>query len=679
MLETRTTEMILHHACRASWWFRAVTNVPLKRTPAQKRGTCVHKALELAIGEGVDVGNRLANALLDRMPTPEDVAAGTVLVERNWRMVFADIGTSGVGLRGTCDLLDLRAMPEILGVGDHKTSSNVDEWGLTSWDMADNWQTLTYALAARDVLGFRAETYRVAHHYMDTRPTDPDAPVLTRVVPCDIGNAELDAHLMAIRGELASMARTAEVKNPADLLGSPTDRARCRMYGGCPYAGRCPHAAKRAHERAEQKESKMPVVTWQEAARLKREKAAAEQAALFAAPAGPVIEAQVVPGAPKRDPADDDLPESWSAFQAEEAEAAGAPDAAEIRAKAEAQIARENVAQAKPLVGAEIQDAADAAQAAHEDTIAEQTTRAAGVMGRCAVEPHRGLSIEYPDFRAQVARLRGRIPRAQDHIENWTREQWYALDETTRGEWVRQLDDIRTKGADNPARHDEGGVHDAALEPSEGVKEVDAIIAGMVQNDPPAQTDGMKAVAAEIDALKTRKPRADAGQPRTKKEDLEAAEKRNRELLAERDALHAELERYRAVADPNKLLPKHICTADPAHDPETGEVLDDVPAFYLFLDVGRQSPTAPTMHYVHLDDLTKPLKAKIEAEWGVAHYALSERGLAGGAAAVAAMIVSAIPRGHDCVGIIVNTFAPCAAACLEKLRPLAADIFGPQR
>jgi len=75
----------------------------------------------------------------------------------------------------------------------------------------------------------------------------------------------------------------------------------------------------------------------------------------------------------------------------------------------------------------------------------------------------------------------------------------------------------------------------------------------------------------------------------------------------------------------------------------------------------------------HLSDLIAPLQVEAANHLNVDHYALGDGGVSRGAALVASLLAANLPEDDD-YGVIVESFAPCAQACLEVLRPLAQTI-----
>lgn len=146
----------------------------------------------------------------------------------------------GLPVTGRIDLLldygRARAdAPLVRQVHDHKTSSNVENYGKTEDDLLHNHQTSMYLDFARHVFGWGTEEnelLRMSHGYLQTKGKKLFKPVETFVtIP------QLDLQLEDTKKVIRAMKHVAA---EPDIRKVDKNLAACDIGYGCPYRNRCP-------------------------------------------------------------------------------------------------------------------------------------------------------------------------------------------------------------------------------------------------------------------------------------------------------------------------------------------------------------------------------------------------------------------------------------------------------
>jgi hypothetical protein len=165
LASTRTTHVRQFRACQLAWRFTAVEQVPVKTKANLELGTLVHRELETWWLRGLMPQRPMARAVvpvLQALLAEIGVAPGQGLAEWNFR-----ISVGGIIYGGQSDLVLVTPAGEVWVI-DYKTSSNVDAWGLTDQQLAQDTQLGVYASQVLLQLAPGAPGAHVAHVQIET-------------------------------------------------------------------------------------------------------------------------------------------------------------------------------------------------------------------------------------------------------------------------------------------------------------------------------------------------------------------------------------------------------------------------------------------------------------------------------------------------------------------------------
>jgi hypothetical protein len=243
LASTRTTHVRQFRACQLAWRFTAVEQVPVKTKANLELGTLVHRELETWWLRGLMPQRPMVRAVvpvLQALLAEIGVAPGQGLAEWNFR-----ISVGGIIYGGQSDLVLVTPAGEVWVI-DYKTSSNVDAWGLTDQQLAQDTQLGVYASQVLLQLAPGAPGAHVAHVQIETFDAGGHAHDHPDFTP----RVELVRSWMSRETTLgiwAKVSRTVDqMKEVATLplQDVPGNTEHCQMYGGCVYRTRCPVYAK---------------------------------------------------------------------------------------------------------------------------------------------------------------------------------------------------------------------------------------------------------------------------------------------------------------------------------------------------------------------------------------------------------------------------------------------------
>lgn len=123
----------------------------------------------------------------------------------------------------------------VLGVHDHKTSSNVEQYGKSSDDLLHNHQTSMYLDFCRYMFGWgkgENEVLKMSHGYFQTKGKKLFKPVETFVTV-----DQLDSQVEDTKRMIRAMKQVAKENSPKSI---DKNLKACDVGFGCPYKNRCP-------------------------------------------------------------------------------------------------------------------------------------------------------------------------------------------------------------------------------------------------------------------------------------------------------------------------------------------------------------------------------------------------------------------------------------------------------
>lgn len=233
------SQLVAWNRCRRYWHFRHVRRMTTPQTPAQERGSGVHKALEHAqLGKQVptDVQKFIPYLLAAAPYLPP---SGTALIEARFEIATYDGGPTWLGF---IDRAELWRRPAAR-IGDNKTTSDF-RYNLTPDEITHDVQLMSYAEAAYtgipvsekslDVIMVPPEVpIELGHLYLLTRNKTPTARYVSGTV-----NRQQVADFWG--GELMPRVRElVPARQVQDTLELPPNTESCGMYGGCAYRAQC--------------------------------------------------------------------------------------------------------------------------------------------------------------------------------------------------------------------------------------------------------------------------------------------------------------------------------------------------------------------------------------------------------------------------------------------------------
>lgn len=137
--------------------------------------------------------------------------------------------------------------------------------------------------------------------------------------------------------------------------------------------------------------------------------------------------------------------------------------------------------------------------------------------------------------------------------------------------------------------------------------------------------------------------------------------------LVEVDGIIKDLEDANGLVDPlqsNQAKPEPAPVIAPIAAPVIAPIAHKPEGLTLYVNCRP----VRGVEYVELEAVVAPFMVEVAKATKAEHYTLVDYGK--GPAMVAAMLSRSVPRG----ALVVDTRAPCAAACLEVLRPLASVV-----
>lgn len=233
--------------CPRRWYAHYILGIKEPMGPAAAMGSAVHEIIEQYLrGEIIELpeteAGRIALSGSDYWPDVNRVKAGRVLIEKE--LLIDSRSIPGLMYYGLADWIDLDA-PE---VGDHKTSSDPDKWGLNAEQLHEDFQMADYVLGTLS-LGIKPKTNMagqpavyVKHVQYRTRKPYKAAPIRA-LVSVQQANDVLD--------EMDKEAQTMmEVGNIADFKDTPYKTSGCSKFGkaGCYLREACASLGVQAYD-----------------------------------------------------------------------------------------------------------------------------------------------------------------------------------------------------------------------------------------------------------------------------------------------------------------------------------------------------------------------------------------------------------------------------------------------
>lgn len=246
LTSTRTTHVKEFKACRLSWRYTAVEKVPRARKDSFEFGTLVHRELEVWWLYGhlpQRPAARAVLAMLEPWLLERGIVRGEGRAEWNFKVVIAASlsGTvGGVAYGGQSDLVLVTSDGRVL-VLDYKTSIDIDKYGLTDHQLANDLQLGVYASRVLDELAPEADGAIVAHvqiasrDSMDRMHDDPGFEPRVDIVHAWMPREKAQAIWDGAEAIVGQMIETAALP----LADVPGNRDQCGEYGGCAYRTRC--------------------------------------------------------------------------------------------------------------------------------------------------------------------------------------------------------------------------------------------------------------------------------------------------------------------------------------------------------------------------------------------------------------------------------------------------------
>jgi hypothetical protein len=238
LTRTRTTHVKEFKACRLSWRYTAVEQVPRARKDSFEFGTLVHRELELWWLHGHVPQRPAARAVLGKLE-PWLLERGIVRGEGRAEWNFK-VQVNGVTYGGQSDLVLVAPDGRVL-VLDYKTSVDIDKYGLTDWQVANDLQLGVYASRVLHDLAPDADGALVAHVQVASRDSrdrmhdDPGFEPRVEIVDAWMPRERAMSIWASAANTVAQMVGTAALP----LADVPGNREHCEAYGGCAYRTRC--------------------------------------------------------------------------------------------------------------------------------------------------------------------------------------------------------------------------------------------------------------------------------------------------------------------------------------------------------------------------------------------------------------------------------------------------------
>lgn len=212
--------------CARYWHFNSVKKIRFPQTPAQERGSGVHKGTEIVLKTGkIDPDNNYApyiEALRKHLPIGEK----RILIEH-----YFELKLDGVLWIGYIDLLEAHLDP--IRVMDYKTISDF-RYCKTPAELAENIQLMSYGkwVYENDHTGL----LRLAHLYVKTAKKVPKNPK-TKLVETEVCQAQIDDFW---HGKILPIVDQMKIDaQEEDTQKLPPTTSACSLYGGCPYRPHC--------------------------------------------------------------------------------------------------------------------------------------------------------------------------------------------------------------------------------------------------------------------------------------------------------------------------------------------------------------------------------------------------------------------------------------------------------
>lgn len=244
--------------CPTKWWFKTVLKIPEGGNMATQLGDEVHAQAEHLLATGENGLGKIAEPGLwflekvrpfiahfepDQFPhlkfkylNPNGRGLG---IEMKFKAT-SGYQLEGIPVTGRIDLLldfgrPTVDSPIVRGVHDHKTSSNVEQYGKTSDDLLHNHQTSMYLDFCRFMFGWgkgENEILKMSHGYFQTKGKKFFKPVETFVTV-----EQLDAQVEDTKRMIRAMKDVACETSPKAI---DKNLRACDVGFGCPYKNRCP-------------------------------------------------------------------------------------------------------------------------------------------------------------------------------------------------------------------------------------------------------------------------------------------------------------------------------------------------------------------------------------------------------------------------------------------------------
>jgi len=238
LTRTRTTHVKEFKACRLSWRYTAVEQVPRARKDSFEFGTLVHRELEVWWLYGHTPQRPAALAVLAKLE-PWLLERGIVRGEGRAEWNFK-VEVNGVVYGGQSDLVLVTNDGRVL-VLDYKTSIDIDKYCLTDYQLANDLQLGVYASRVLDQLAPTAPGAIVAHvqiasrDNMDRMHDDAGFEPRVEIVHAWMSREKAWEIWDGAEAIVGQMIETAELP----LADVPGNRDQCGEYGGCAYRTRC--------------------------------------------------------------------------------------------------------------------------------------------------------------------------------------------------------------------------------------------------------------------------------------------------------------------------------------------------------------------------------------------------------------------------------------------------------
>ena len=243
--------------CKRKWHFDKTSGLPRESTPAQRRGTAIHAALELYLKNGTILGGveidattgnatgivssdkvkeglrdngcewwqteRYVRAAMKYLPAPPPHGPPTLLEEAMYLPTRA-----GVPWIGFIDLIEETPAK----ITDHKTTSDIRRYAKKPAELITDVQAISYARYLFEASDELVEVI-VRLLYFETRNK---LRVNTLSVEVTLSREYVAEQWEIIEGEVEEMVRLYQVENTLEL---EPNTAACGDYGGCPYSAKC--------------------------------------------------------------------------------------------------------------------------------------------------------------------------------------------------------------------------------------------------------------------------------------------------------------------------------------------------------------------------------------------------------------------------------------------------------